>query len=139
MKVTILLADAATTSEGKLYVLGGGWTHTAPTSPMSLALKIDVPWDEAGQRHHLRIDLLEMDGEPFRVPDGNALVVEAPFEVGRPQNILPGSVLPATFAVNFGPLPLAAHARYIWRVSIDGASEDDWQAPFYTVGAQPTQ
>lgn len=139
MKVTILLADAATTSEGKLYVLGGGWTHTAPMSPMSLALKIDVPWDEGGQRHDLRIELLEMDETPFVVPDHGPLVVEAPFEVGRPPNVLPGSVLPATFAINFGPLPLAQHARYIWRVTIDGNTEDDWQQSFYTMGSQPQQ
>lgn len=139
MRVTILLADAATTSEGKLYVLGGGWTHTVPMSPMSLAIKIDVPWDEGGQRHDLKIELLEMDGEPFVVADHGPLAVEAPFEVGRPQNVLPGSVLPATFAINFGPLPLVPHSRYIWRVSIDGVSEDDWSQAFYTLGNQQSQ
>lgn len=28
MKVTMLLADAATVAEGKLYILGGGWSVT---------------------------------------------------------------------------------------------------------------
>ena len=30
MKVTILLADAAQAVEGKLFVLGGGWSVTGP-------------------------------------------------------------------------------------------------------------
>ena len=39
MKVTILLADAAQAAEGKLYVLGGGWSITGPDpSPMALAI-----------------------------------------------------------------------------------------------------
>ena len=38
MKVTILLADAAQAVEGKLYILGGGWSITGPDpSPMSRA------------------------------------------------------------------------------------------------------
>ena len=30
MKVTMLLADSAQAIEGKLYILGGGWSITGP-------------------------------------------------------------------------------------------------------------
>jgi hypothetical protein len=30
VKVTMLLADAAQAVDGKLYILGGGWTITGP-------------------------------------------------------------------------------------------------------------
>src|SRR5207244_5203833 len=40
VKVTILLADAAQAVEGKLYVLGGGWSTTGPDpAPMARAIK----------------------------------------------------------------------------------------------------
>ena len=36
MKATLLLADAAQAAEGKLYVLGGGWSVTGPgPAPMA--------------------------------------------------------------------------------------------------------
>ncbi|MGH2780595.1 MAG: hypothetical protein ACRDLA_04090 [Thermoleophilaceae bacterium] len=54
MKVTMLLADAAQTAEGKLYVLGGGWAITGPDpSPSAVAMYIEVPWDQANMRHDL--------------------------------------------------------------------------------------
>ena len=56
MKVTILLADAAEAVNGKLYVLGGGWSITGPDpSPMALAIKIEVPWDQSNQPHVCRL------------------------------------------------------------------------------------
>ena len=63
MKVTILLADAAQAAEGKLYVLGGGWSITGPDpSPMALAIKIEVPWDQANHPHTCRLELLDSEG-----------------------------------------------------------------------------
>ena len=50
MKVTMLLADVAQAVAGKLYVLGGGWSMmgSGPT-PSALAVKIDIPWDQANR------------------------------------------------------------------------------------------
>ena len=48
MKVTILLADSAQAINGKLYILGGGWSIADPGPVvMALAMKIEVPWDQA--------------------------------------------------------------------------------------------
>src|SRR5213078_2286630 len=63
LRATLLLADAAQAVEGKLYVLGGGWSVTGPQPvPMAIALKIDVPWDQANTRHSWRLELLDADG-----------------------------------------------------------------------------
>ena len=44
MKVTMLLADAAQAVNGKLYILGGGWSVAGPDpTPMAIALKMEVP------------------------------------------------------------------------------------------------
>ncbi len=69
MKVTMLLADAAQAVEGKLYILGGGWSIIGPEpTPMAFAIKIEVPWTEANIRHQLRVALYDEDGQPVIIP-----------------------------------------------------------------------
>ena len=97
MMVTMLLADAAQTRDGKLYILGGGWSVTGPEpEPSALALLIKVPWDQANERHQLRLELVDSDGHPvsFETPVGEQdLTVESEFEVGRPPGTTRGTPL----------------------------------------------
>ncbi len=136
MKLTMLLCDAAQEANGKLYILGGGWTVTGPGPvPSALALKIDVPWNQTNQRHRLRLDLVTQDGQPVIVPtpQGDAAAqVTAEFEVGRPPGHPPGIPLTVVLAVNIGPLPLAPGGRYEWRGYIDDDTRDDWCVTFST-------
>lgn len=136
MKVTLLLADAAQAAEGKLFVLGGGWSITGPEpSPMALAIKIEVPWDQANQQHQCRLELLDSDGQPVVVegPDGEQpIFIEAGFEVGRPVGVKPGTPIDLPLAINIPPFPLQPGGRYEWRLSIDGQTDDDWRAAFST-------
>jgi len=136
MKVTILLADAAQAAEGKLYVLGGGWSITGPDpSPMALAIKIEVPWDQANTPHTCRLELLDSDGQPVEAeaPEGEqAIFFEAGFEVGRPPGVKPGTPIDLPLAVNMPPVPLEPSGRYEWRLSIDGRTEPDWRVAFGT-------
>ena len=54
----MLLCDAAQVSDGKLYILGGGWSMTGPDPvPSAVALKIDVDWHEAETSHHWELFL----------------------------------------------------------------------------------
>ena len=137
MKVTILLADAAQAAEGKLYVLGGGWSITGPEpSPMALAVKIEVPWDQANHPHVCRLELLDSDGQPINAetPDGDKAEIffEANFEVGRPVGVKPGTPIDLPLAVNIPPLPLEPGGRFEWRLSIDSRTEADWRVAFST-------
>jgi hypothetical protein len=136
MKVTIMLADAAEAVNGKLYVLGGGWSMTGPEpAPMALAIKIEVPWDQTNQQHLCRLELIDSDGEPVttETPEGDQPVVfEAGFEIGRPAGLKPGTPLDLPLAVTVPPLPLEAGGRSEWRLSIDGESDDDWRVAFST-------
>jgi hypothetical protein len=142
VKVTLLLADAAQAVNGKLYVLGGGWSLTGPDpSAMALAVKIDVPWDRANIKHHWRLELLDGDGAPIEVPSAPAgeprpLRIDGEFEAGRPAGLKPGTPLDVALALNFAPLPLPPGGRYVWRLSIDGFDED-WQVAFSTRPAAP--
>lgn len=136
MKATLLLADSAQAVEGKLYILGAGWSVTGPQpAPMAIALKLDVPWDQANTRHRWRMELVDADGEAVALPEGGAIFVEQEFEVGRPPGVKPGTALDYVVAMNITPLPLEPGRQYAWTLTIDGEGRDDWRLPFSTRSA----
>ncbi|MEJ7892556.1 MAG: hypothetical protein WKF94_07925 [Solirubrobacteraceae bacterium] len=134
MKVTMLLADAAQAVDGKLNVLGGGWTFTGPQPvPSAIGIVVDVPWDRANQQLPYVLELLDSDGDSVVAdgPDGEAPVrVEGVFEVGRPAGVKPGTSLALTMAINLAPMPLEPGGRYEWRLTVAGESHQDWRLPF---------
>ena len=137
MKVTMLLADAAQAAEGKLYILGGGWSVTGPApTPSAVALYIQIPWDQTNVKHHFRLDLVDSDGQQVELegPDGSQepVFIDGDFEVGRPAGVKPGIPIDMPLALTIGPLPLADGSRYEWRLSIDERTDEDWRLPFST-------
>lgn len=132
----MLLSDAAQVADGKLFILGGGWSLIGPDPmPSAVALKIDVDWNETGRPHHWELFLVDQDGRPIVVesPEGpQPIEVRGDFEVARPDGIPEGSPVDVAVAVNFSPLPLAPSTRFTWRLTIDGESEPDWQLAFST-------
>ncbi len=139
MRVTMLLADSAQAVDGKLYILGGGWSMCGPgPTPMGLAIKIEVPWDRTNMQHSARIELLDADGEVVTPPGADEpVVIEAEFEVGRPPGLKPGTPIDLPLAVNVAPLPLEPGQRYQWQLSIDGETDEDWTVGFSTRPAKP--
>lgn len=135
MLVTMLLADFAQVSDGKLTVVGGGWSLTGPEPvPFGIAILIRVPWDRANQKHVMRLELLDADGQAVEMDteEGTQPVVffdDVEFEVGRPAGLKPGTPLDFPVAVNSGPMPLEP-GLYEWRLTIDGEADDDWRLPF---------
>jgi len=133
----MLLADYAQVADGKLTVVGGGWSITGPEPvPFGIAILVHVPWDQANRRHVMRLELLDADGAPVTVVTEEG--VEEPivffddveFEVGRPAGVKPGTPLELPLTINSGPLPLDPGGRYEWRLSIDGEIDDDWRLAF---------
>ncbi len=124
MNVTMLLCDAAQVADGKLYILGGGWSMTGPDPvPSAVALKIDVDWHEAELAHHWELFLEDADGQPVLVdtPDGAQPVeVRGEFTVTHPPGVPEGSPNDVALAINLGPIPLNPASRYAWRLMIDG-------------------
>jgi hypothetical protein len=140
MRVTMLLCDAAQVADGKLYVLGGGWSITGPDPiPSALALKFEAQWHEADADHHWELFLEDADGREVVVdtPEGARPVeVRGDFRVGRPPELPEGSPVDLVVAVNVGPLPLPTGSRYAWRLTVDGETEEDWTVGFTTRPAQ---
>ncbi len=119
----LILCDAAVAEpNGKIHMLGAGWSLTpTPTAPSAVAVLIKVPWDRANQKLHMTLQMLDSDGQPVSIagPAGevHAIRNEADLEVGRPAGVLPGSPIDASLALTVPPLPLAP-GRYEWRLDI---------------------
>ena len=134
VKVTMLLCDAAQVADGKLFVLGGGWSLAGPDPvPSAIALKLEVPWDQTGRRHRWRLSLVDADGQPVVMGTpggGQPVLVGGEFEVGRPAGLPAGASLDVPIAVNLPPLPVQPGGRYEWRLSVDGDERVDWAVAF---------
>ena len=134
MKVTMMLADFAQAVNGKLYIMGGGWSVTGPApTPSALAIKVEVPWNETNRKHKMIVALLDSDYRPVMVPtpDGRApLEIAGDFEVGRPPGIPAGVPIDVPMAFNIGPIPFPSAGRYIWKLTINGKTDDQWQVAF---------
>lgn len=68
-----LLCDHAQSENGKLYILGGGWDEVSPPRlpfqiPVAVAIKLVVPAERAVESVSIRVDLLDMRGEPVGEP-----------------------------------------------------------------------
>ena len=108
-----MLADAAQVSEGKLHILGGGWSVTGPP---------DAVGDRAARRSARGtrptaassggLELVDSDGYPVMTPDGdggeNPIMMGGEFEVGRPPGTPHGAPIGLPLALNLAPLPLAS-------------------------------
>ena len=126
----VLLADAAQEVNGKLYVLGGGWSVTGPDlPPMAIAIKLDVPWSDANTQHTFSLELVDQDGRPVAAGDSGGVRAEGTFEVGRPVGLPAGSDIDFAFVVSIPPFPISP-GRFTWKLSIDGESHLDWVRPF---------
>jgi len=137
----MFLADYAVVSDGKLTIVGGGWSQTGPEpASFGIGLLIQVPWDQANTLHVFSVELLDSDGAEVVLEaaeddeDEQPVAFGGEFEVGRPPGLKPGTPLDFPVAVTSTPLPLEP-GRYEWRLTIDGASREDWTLPF-TVRAE---
>ena len=122
----MLLADAAQVADGKLYILGGGWSITGPEPvPSAVAIKVGVDWHEFDAEHHWELFLEDADGNlvTFDTPEGaQSIEVRGDFSASEPTGVPVGTPVDVPIAVNFGPIPLVAGSRYTWRLVIDGES-----------------
>lgn len=136
MDVTLVLCDAAQEAGGKLFVMGGGWTHAAAADrPLNLALGlvVAVPWDRTNERHTIHAALLTDDAEPVSVGD---ITVESRVEIelGRPPGLKRGTTLNAVIAMQFNGLVLP-EGGYVWEVRI--GPDEKARAPFWIVAPPP--
>ena len=120
ISATVVLCDAAQSADGKLYLMGGGWTRIAADAAANMALRIivHVPYDMSNQQLPLIAELLDDDGRTVNI-SGSEVKAEAQFEMGRPAGLKQGEQLSTPFAMNFRGLDLPP-GGYVFEVSIQG-------------------
>jgi hypothetical protein len=140
VNVTMLLCDSAQLAEGKLYILGGGWSVTGPMPvPSAVALKLEVDWHELARDHHWELFLEDADGRPVMVETAEGeqpVELRGDFHVGQPQGVPEGSPVDLPMALNLPPFQLAPGSRYTWRFTVDGESLPGASVSFSTRPAE---
>jgi hypothetical protein len=114
--------------------LGGGWSIIGPDPrPFAIALKIEVPWDQTNMRHDWRLELLTADGEPVATSKAEKpIIISGQFDVGPPPGLSTGTPIDLALAINLGPIALPPGKRYVWKLTIDGTTHEDWGLAFNT-------
>ena len=128
-----LLCDWAEVVNGKLYIGGGGFSQVLAGTPVSLALAllVYVRWHETNQPRHLRVALLDEDGEPLADSVGQPFGIEGDIEMGRPPGTKPGTVFPAPVAFRLPPMVFPVGA-YRFELHIDNVIKST--ASFQAIG-----
>jgi hypothetical protein len=131
IEATMILADGAQVADGKLYVLGGGWTRLKPHIPVrqSLGIVVHVPFDLTNHPLKLHVQLLDDDSNTVGL-GGNEVKVDVEFEVGRPPGVKHGETINFPLALDFDGLALEP-GGYVWQSEVDGESVARW--PFRVV------
>ena len=91
----LFVADGAHSIAGKLYVLGGGWSHLwlpefpgrAPI-PFALALGLQIPWNRTNVKLPWRLEVRDADGQPV---GDEPVIAWGELEQGRPPGLRPGA------------------------------------------------
>jgi|GEM_PF-5395028 len=134
IELEVTLADFAKVSEGKLDVMGAGWTDWGGGSnvgPMAVVILAKVPASWAGQEITLDVRLVDGDGQ---------FVDHAPnFQVKAtsPAGARPGASVTMPLAVNMGPFPLTPNNAYEWRVTVNEDEGTSKRAPFFVHRGTP--
>jgi hypothetical protein len=127
----VMLCDSAqTTQEGKLYVLGGGWTQVfrllappgvpivAPPNQFAIAVSFLMDWNDANRPIGIRVTIEHQEERP------PLFEARAQLTAGRPPQSTPGDPLRALIALpilmNF-PEP----GSYCVRAQMEGAPQDE--------------
>jgi hypothetical protein len=132
VRTTLLLADFARVSDGKLDVIGGGWSIMNAKGPFGffVAALFQIPWDQTNTKHAFRFDLLDADGQGVPAAGEEETVrMEGEFEAGRPAGLKSGTPVDLPLVVPFGPLVLD-EGRYEIRLTIDGETKENWFVAF---------
>lgn len=111
----LLVADRAEVTNGKLYMMGGGWDRLQPPEfplPMMLGIAVGlrIPYHETDDVHKLKVALAR-EGQPL-------VEVEAEVQTGRPPGLRGRDmVVPMGFNI---PVTFETAGDYVLSASVDG-------------------
>lgn len=120
----LLLADAATLADGKLYIHGAGWETISVTSlpveqSLHIVLRIRVPWSETKRQSDLELDVVDTEGKSLlAIPPGPT---RGTINVGRPSHVKPGDDHVVPLALHLSNVPFQREGTYAVVFRIDGS------------------
>lgn len=126
----VMLCDSAQTSqEGKLYVLGGGWSQITrmvpplgidappPATQFAIAASFLVDWNDANRPIGIRMTIETQDERP------PLYEAQAQITAGRPPNTIPGDPLRVLIAFPI-LVQFPDQGAYCVRAQMEGAPQD---------------
>ena len=152
-RVTVLLADYVTVdASGKLTAVGAAFTiaplqENGSTTPMHVAVLVDVPGELAGHEFSLGMSLVDDDsGQPVVVPGPSGQL--EPLRIAQLMRAqtptVPGMAVPSSvpcrvqMVLGFPQgLPLEAGRTYRWAVELDGSPRPEWSTVFHVPAPAP--
>ena len=140
MNVTLVLADYARAADGKLDVLGGGWTVTGPhPATFGIGILIEARPGEFGQQHDLVLELVDEDGQLVPQPESEEAMmrIEGQIELLPPPGHSPAEPVVIPLAFNATNVPLQPGRRFEFRLWMDGETKEAWRLPFSTRPPEP--
>jgi Family of unknown function (DUF6941) len=121
-EANMLLCDAATISDGKLFILGGGWSSMLAREEsvtLTFAAIVSVPWHLTNRKIRLELQLLSEDGTVVETVDGKPATAGGELTIGRPAHVRPGVSQNVPFVAPFRALPLL-QGGYVCTLALDG-------------------
>lgn len=118
----MVLADAASAAEGKLYLHGAGWDEIiTPEFPATitggLGILLRIPWGETNEPHHIELDLQDADGQSVLPPPG---ALRGSMNVGRPAQLEAGSEQIVPIAISLNGTKIERPGHYVITLLLDG-------------------
>ena len=140
LNLTLLLGDIARVAEGKLDILGAGFTVAPVPANIAVGLIVGVPWAALGGNYRIEIKLQSAEGDVVLNERSEPLITAwGDLAPHRPPGVVLG--LPASLAMawNFGGLPLEPDRQYRFQASVNGQDYPDAGITFSTVARMPGQ
>jgi hypothetical protein len=124
LSARIILCDfAQATPDGKLTLVGAGWSFINPGPGLfGVGIMVELDQSETGKKHTWELVLRDADGRPVNDPKGNPVRVAGGFLPQHPPADFPaGMPVKAGIAWNFAGLPLPPASRFQLVLVIDNS------------------
>lgn len=119
LRIFTLADHAVVPPDGKLYMNGGGVDRMGlqqipgGLGPLTLAIRVRVPWRMTSDKLPLLVRILDAD----RNPVGPDPLIQAEAEVGRPPGLRPGDELGVNLVVQLTGYPVQAEGTFFFHVT----------------------
>jgi hypothetical protein len=133
MELQVILCDVTRVSEGKLDLLGAGWTAIRGGQvQFGIGIIATVPWSELDVEHTVEFVLADDKGAVVTSPNGDPLLRgEFKFKGQKPVGVLLGAPAVVPIPINLTmELPYGKRMKVV--VTADGHGSIDWEAAFST-------